>query len=102
MAEPSASDIFGWAGTVASSVIAAIGSVIAWLRGMKKAMEDRIAQIERVQNSQAMDLAVLRTEQKNSQERVKDIQEMVRDGNCKLDEMREQLTTMYLELRNRQ
>lgn len=100
MPEPQATDVLGWFGTVVSSVVAAIGSVVAWLRGMKQSMEARIAAIENVQHSQSTEIAVLHSEQKNSHERVADILEMVRLGNEKLDDLREQLTKMYVELRN--
>ena len=99
MAEPTGFDVTEWAKVVLPSALAGVGSAFAWLRGAKAGMDARMGMIERVQASQATEIAVLRNEQKNSVSWLEDIQATSRDTNKRIEEMQKTLTQVLLQVR---
>lgn len=99
MAEAGGTDLIDWAKTLLPSMLAGLGSAIAMLRGVRRAMDDRMSTIERQQALHTTEIAVIMAEHRNSLTRLDDIQQTSRDTNKRIEEMQKTLTQVLLQVR---
>lgn len=94
-----------------SSVVAAIGSVLAWWRHTKNRLYGRIDGVEAsaelmlkeltaVAHTHTRQIAVLETNQSNNVARLERLQQEARDANLKLDSMQDTLIEVLVALKS--
>ena len=71
---------------------------MAWFRGEKRKLNDRVQKVEELCTGQQTQLTVLRICQENTQERLEEIRQTSRDTNEKLSDVQTTLTEVAMEI----
>lgn len=74
-------------GTVLTAIVGGIGGAMAWFSKTKAIMMDRLEEVEKMNNVQSTDIAVLKMQQEHTNEQLSDIRETTRDTNRKVDDV---------------
>ena len=87
MSDPRHLDYSDWFQVVTGGLLSGIGGAMAWFRGEKRKLNDRVQKVEELCTGQQTQLTVLRICQENTQERLEEIGQNSRDTNEKLSDV---------------
>ena len=108
MADPAKLDISDWVSVIGSAVVAGIGASMAWFISSKNRLHARLDFVEadmrkwdEAHAGHTTDIAIMKTCQENTAERLETINQTTRDTNENLKELSQTVTQVLLALQQK-
>ncbi len=87
MSEKLSPGLGDWISVIGAALVAGVGGAMAWFNGVKHHLEARMGRTEETVNDHETKLAVVRTCQENTAERLQAIESATHETNNKLDRL---------------
>ena len=100
MAEPAGISLGEWLALGGSVVLSALGGALGGMKYGKAQLQLQIGRLGDTMNDHATELAVLKTCQANTEERLSEIRETTRDTNQEIKQLNQNLTQILLAMNN--
>ena len=108
MADPTKLDFADWFALVATAILSGIGGAMGWFSASKRRMHDRITGVETAMREwhekhadHTTEIAVMKSCQENTAERLETINQTTRDTNESLKELSQTVTQVLIALQKK-